>query len=114
MLHGRRSVPDALSLFAARYRHDPGFHKLVRDDIRAALAEMGIAVPRGVSVAFAPNAAHALSMTLDRRPAAVSASPVSANVLDDAELLDVVGGAGVSNDVQEVRNFLTLLKLHNA
>jgi len=110
MLHDRQSAPNALNRFTSRYRDDAGFQDLVRNDIRAALAQAGISVPHGVNVGFAPSAAHALSMTLDNHPAVQE----SGNVLDDAELLEVVGGGGAHTDIQEVRNFLSLFNLRKA
>src|SRR5690606_21621551 len=81
---------SVLYRFAERFRQDPGFHQRVQSDARAALSEIGVHVPDGVRVRFAPDAASALNMALGSTP---PAAPADDGVLDDALLLEVTGGA---------------------
>lgn len=100
----------ALRQFAERFRDDTAFHELVRNNTSAALAAVGIRVPSGVQVSYAPDAASAISMALDR--AAPHAAP--GGILDDSLLLEVVGGTGQRASPEEIRQFVDLLKHYSA
>lgn len=97
---------DALRRFIERFRQDASFHDLVRNDIHAALAEVGITVPRGVKVDFASDMAVALNMTLDSSPS----SGNGASVLDDDELESVAGGVDACPRLEDIARFLRVFK----
>ncbi|MGB3288946.1 MAG: hypothetical protein WBA83_06690 [Burkholderiaceae bacterium] len=100
---------NVLHRFAERFRQDPAFHRRVESDAQAALSEIGVQVPKGVRVRFAPDAASALDMTMGPIPA-VQPSPVDGEVLDDALLLEVNGGTAGTAFSHEIRQFLKLFK----
>lgn len=102
-------MPDEASFKSARdpfARHPvQGFQSLVRSEPRAALAAVGIPVPRGVQVDYAADPAAALSLALDRP----THEPGDGS-LDDAELLEVVGGRALAPAMAEIDAFLERLR----
>ncbi|CAM3799857.1 hypothetical protein [Castellaniella denitrificans] len=100
------SGAQALSRFSERFRQDALFNQLVRRDARAALAAVGIRVPVGIQIEFAPDAARAISIAVDGAPGRLD----DALDLDDDQLQAVVGGTGRSASHDEVRAFLSLFK----
>lgn len=100
----------ALRQFAERFRDDTAFHELVRNNTSAALAAVGIRVPTGVQVSFAPDAASAINMALDRP----GANADLGGVLDDSQLLAVVGGTDARASPEEIKQFVNLLKHYSA
>jgi len=101
---------SAMRLFIERFRDDASFQELVRNDIHAALAQVGISVPRGIKVDFAYNAATALSMTLDHS----ADSREMATVLDDSQLEAVAGGLGSYANLEEIASFLHVFQYQQA
>lgn len=107
MLRDSRDIEtSAMRLFIERFREDAGFHDLVRNDIHAALAQVGISVPRGVKVDFAYNAATALSMTLDHS----TNFGEEAVQLEDSQLEAVAGGVNGLVSFEEIASFLRVFK----
>jgi hypothetical protein len=100
----------ALSQFAERFQDDDAFYELVLNDTCAALAAVGIRVPTGVQVCFAPDTTSALDMTLGRK---LTSMPLD-DILDDSQLQHVVGGASQQASPEEIKQFLNLLKNYSA
>lgn len=100
------SDTQVLSRFSERFRQDALFNQLVRRDARAALVAVGIRVPVGVQIEFAPDAARAISIAVDGAPDRLD----DALELDDDQLQAVVGGTGRPASRDEVHAFLSLFK----
>lgn len=105
-----RPGPEGLERFIASFTDDTQFRQRVYGNPGAALEEAGVCVPRGVRIGFAADASSALGMVLDRQADVTSRD----RELDDSELLDVVGGIGPQASMEEVRDFLRVLRLAGA
>lgn len=103
---GRLTDSRDLGESAECMRDDADFRVLVRTNTHAALAMVGIRVPGGVRVTYAPDISCALSIAIDQAPQ----TEVGGATLDECTLHHVVGGIARVGCAGEIKRFLETLQ----